>query len=109
MGGTFPTLCRKTKRERSGWNQSGNGPLGKPALSGPGVCEGWVLGPGGAFQTARPSSITNQQESEQLALRLRTCQTPLGPLTFLAGLKAQWRDHHPETKQAAPAGGCDLT
>lgn len=33
MEGTFPTLCEKTRQERAGWNQSGNQPLGRSALS----------------------------------------------------------------------------
>ena len=33
MEGTFPTLCEKTRQERAGWNQSGNRPLGRSALS----------------------------------------------------------------------------
>ena len=33
MEGTFPTLCKKTRQERAGWNQSGNRPLGRSALS----------------------------------------------------------------------------
>lgn len=30
MEGAFPTRCR-TKQEGAGWNQSANGPLGRPA------------------------------------------------------------------------------
>lgn len=54
MEGTFPTLCKKTKQEKAGWDQSGNGSLGRSALSRPGVevrGQGEVPGPGGTSQT----------------------------------------------------------
>lgn len=108
MEGTFPTLCEKTRQERAGWNQSGNRPLGRSALSRAGRTGRESGGGEGGCWTGSTSQTGST--GGRAGSSFEDLKDLFGPRTFPVGHKAQCGLSVPSPlKQSPPLHWAALT